>query len=254
MRVVAIIQARSGSTRLPGKVLADVHGKALLRRVIERVKAIRNVDGVVIATTDAPADHAIEEIAQREQVAVFRGSESDVLDRYYHAAVRNRADVIARVTADCPLLDPEVAARVIDHFLRGAFDYVSNVDPPTFPDGLDTEVFTMKALGESWREAHLNSDREHVTPFIRSRKDRFSQGNVENPANLSHLRWTVDEADDLEFIRQVYARMGKDLFGLDEVMNLLQREPALMAINHRHERNEGYKRSIANETAKGRAR
>src|SRR5690606_26644314 len=173
MSVVAIIQARAGSRRLPGKVLADLCGAPLLQRVVERAGRVPGVDRVAVATTDAPADAAVEELCSRLGIPCFRGSESDVLDRYYQAAGQWTADRILRITADCPLLDPEVAGLVVSAAMDNDCDYAANINPPTFPDGLDAEVMTRKALDQAWRDARLPSEREHVTLHIRNHPDRY---------------------------------------------------------------------------------
>jgi glutamate-1-semialdehyde aminotransferase/spore coat polysaccharide biosynthesis protein SpsF (cytidylyltransferase family) len=255
--IAAIVQARMGSSRLPGKTLADVAGRPMLARLVERARLIDGVDAVVIATTDRPADDAIVAFADAAGLPVHRGSEADVLDRVHGAAERFGVSVIVRVTPDCPLLDPAVAGRVLARFraAAGALDYVSNTQPPTFPDGQDTEVFSLAALATAWREARLGSEREHVTPFIWKQPHRFRLANVTHAEDLSHLRWTVDEAADLDFVRAVYARLGADRpFGLAEVLALLRREPALLEGNRSLTRNEGYAKSLRADRAAGDAR
>ena len=202
--VVAIIQARMGSSRLPGKSLAEIEGRPMLWHVIQRVKRARLVDRVVVATSTAPADDAIEKMCRENDVPCHRGSENDVLDRFYHAARAEKAAQVVRITADCPLIDPEVIDRVVRRFQRGDLDYASNAMVRSYPDGLDTEIFSFSALERAWHEASKTSEREHVTPYLRSEK--FRTANVENDSTslYQHYRWTVDEAEDLEFIRAVY--------------------------------------------------
>lgn len=247
-RRVAIIQARTGSTRLPGKVLADILGKPLLQRVIERVKAARTLDELVVATTTLASDDAIVELAQRLGVRSFRGSEEDVLDRFYRCGVKLLRlapdDVIVRVTADCPLLDPTLLDQAVREFETGGYDYVSNTLVPTYPDGLDVEVLSFHTLRVAWLEATLRSDREHVTPFIWRQPDRFRLGELRSAIDLSALRWTVDEPEDLEFVRRVYALIGQDVFPADDVVALLRRFPELSKLNARFTRNEGYAKSV----------
>jgi len=242
--IVAIIQARMGSTRLPGKVMAEIAGKPVLWHVVYRVRQAQQVDEVVVATTDKAADQAIIDFASAEGILVFRGSEEDVLDRYYQAAKWIGADVVVRITADCPLIDPQIIDRVIAHYLNGNFDCVSNTHPPTYPDGLDVEVFSFDALEKAWKEARRLSEREHVTPYIWKNLDKFRLSNVENTEDLSHLRWTVDEPQDLEFVRAVYNHLGRELFNMFDVLNLLKKHPELLEINSRIERNEGYRKSL----------
>ena len=255
-RVVAVIQARLGSTRLPGKTLADLGGRPMLAHVVERAAAIPGVDAVVLATTAHPRDDRLAAWARDASLPCVRGSEDDVLDRFHHALERHPADAVVRVTPDCPFLDPEVSGRVVAAWRReaGALDYASNVHPPTFPDGLDTEVISRAALAAAWREARLPSDREHVTPFVWRQPRRFPQAAVRGDRDLSHLRWTVDTAADLDFAREVQARLaptGRERFGMREVLALLAREPGLTELNAGQRRNEGYERSLADERAAG---
>lgn len=248
--VVAIIQARMGSTRLPGKVMADIAGYPMLWHVVDRLRKAQSIKQVVIATSDESTDNAIADFALRNTIECFRGSERDVLDRYYRAAERYKADVIVRITADCPLIDPQVVDKVVNAFLAGDYDYVSNTLRYTYPDGLDTEVFSFVALQQTWKEARVPTDREHVTPYIRT-SGQFRILNVENEVDLSilDLRWTVDSQADLEFVRGIYARLGlkQQHFGLADVLRLLNSEPHLMEINNGKIQNEGYYKSIATE-------
>ena len=255
-RVLAVIQARLGSTRLPGKTLADLGGRPMLAHVVERAAAIPGVDGVVVATTANPRDDRLAEWARQAGLDCVRGSEDDVLDRFHDALARHPCDAVVRVTPDCPFLDPEVSGLVVDAWLsaEGAVDYASNVEPPTFPDGLDTEVISSAALSAAWREARLPSDREHVTPFVRRDPRRFAQAAVRHDPDLSRLRWTVDTPADLDFARAVVARLapaGRERFGLREILALLEREPDLARLNAGQRRNEGYERSLAADGAAG---
>jgi spore coat polysaccharide biosynthesis protein SpsF (cytidylyltransferase family) len=222
-----------GSTRLPGKSLADLAGRPLLWHVLTRVLAARGVDRVVLATTTADRDGPLVPVAEALGVAVFRGSEDDVLDRYAGAAREHDAAVVVRITADNALADPEVIARTIDALGRAGAAYASNVEPRSFPKGLDVEVLTRDALEAAWREATDPSDREHVTPFIRRQPQRFPAANVSLPVDRSAWRWTVDEPADLDFVRRVYERLWRaerPVFGTSEVLALLEREPALVEL------------------------
>jgi len=245
-KVVAIIQARVGSTRLPSKILEKIEGKPMLWHVIERTKRARFVDEVVVATTDREEDSAVEEIAKVCGVGCFRGSEEDVLDRYYRAAEKFGADIVVRITADCPMMDPEVIDKAVRMFLDGDFDYVSNTMPPTFPDGLDVEVFSFEALRKAWAEARMASEREHVTPYIRNHPEIFRLGNLRSDVDLSYMRWTVDRIEDLMFVREVYKELyvEGEVFHMEDVLRLLERRPELMEINRHIERDEGYKKSL----------
>jgi len=249
-KIVAILQARMGSTRLLGKSLIDICGKPLVQRVIERVGYSKLIDDLVVATTEKHADDVIVELCRDLGAKYFRGSEDDVLDRYYCCAKRFNVEIVVRVTADDPFKDPVVIDKVIGALLEShGLDYVSNTIKPTFPDGLDIEVFTCKTLEKAWKEATRKSDREHVTPYIWRNPNIFKIRNIENNVDLSHLRWTLDTSRDLEFAREIYSRFSAcaNLFLMDDILNLLEREPWLANINAGVERNEGYKKSIAEE-------
>jgi spore coat polysaccharide biosynthesis protein SpsF len=251
LNAVAIVQARMGSSRLPGKVLADVGGRTMLERVVARARAARRLTRVVVATSVAPEDDRVQALCRRLGIDVFRGSALDVLDRFAGAASRFGADPIVRLTADCPLLDPGVVDAVVARYQDGGVDYAANINPPTFPDGLDTEVFSAEALARAARDAHRPSEREHVTLYIRSHPESFRIANVRGSRDLSGLRWTVDEPEDLEFVRAVYAALGDAEFGMEDVVRLLEERPGLGAVNARFERDEGLRRSLRSEEAAG---
>ncbi len=247
----AIVQARMGSSRLPGKVLAPLEGgrggtvKPVLERVVERLQRVKGLDTVIVATSDSVADEAVAVHCARLGVSCFRGSESDVLDRFHGAAREAGAEVLVRITADCPLLDPEVVERVLREFLEGAdVDYASNINPPTYPDGLDCEVFSFEALQRAWSEARLRSEREHVTLYIRQHPELFRMRNVRHDRDLSAMRWVVDEQADLDFVRSVFAHFGDAAFGLDDVLGFLDTRPELSGINAAFTRDEGLKKSL----------
>lgn len=250
-RVVAIVQARMRSSRLPGKVLMDIADQPMIARVLHRVRAIRGVDAVVLATGAHEANQPLVEAGRVAGVSVFAGDEDDVLDRYYRAAQEHAADVVMRITADCPLLDPEVSGRVLTRYLAGDVDMASNVYPPTFPDGLDTWVFSATALERAWCEARLRSEREHVTPYIAKHADLFRLANVASPVDLSAHRWTVDEPVDLTFVRRVYGALdrGDGMFTMAEVLDLLAREPELRGLNKGIGRDEGYAKSLREDAS-----
>lgn len=244
MTTVAIIQARMGSRRLPGKVMMNVAGKPLLQHVIDRVRAVEGLDRIVLATSIAEIDRPVYQCGKVSGVDVFAGSEDDVLDRYYQAARLFHADVVMRVTGDCPLLDPKVSGSVLSRFDQGDVDYVSNVHPPTFPDGLDTEVFSMQSLETAWRTARKPAEREHVTAYLWDHPERFKLANVETSPDLSSLRWTVDEPLDLELIRAVYQRLPSGDYDHSVVLSILRMNPGLSNINGSIVRNQGYSRSV----------
>ncbi|HEY7060820.1 MAG TPA: aminotransferase class III-fold pyridoxal phosphate-dependent enzyme [Chloroflexota bacterium] len=253
-RVVAIVQARMGSTRLPGKVLAEIAGRPMLCHVVRRVERAATIDRVVLATSSAPADDAVAAFCDQEGIACFRGSEADVLDRYYQAAREAEAEVVVRVTADCPLIDPAVIDRVVGALLAGDCDYATNTLRYTYPDGLDVEAFTFAALARAWEESSKLSEREHVTPYLRL-SGRFRVRGVERDgAPLSGQRWTVDEPSDLAFVRDVYAALGNTGdFGLEDVMALLAREPGLGDREGPAVANEGYYRTLYAQAVAGAA-
>ena len=234
MRRVAVIQARMGSTRLPGKVLQDLGGETVLARTLRRVSRSALLDEVVIATTAEPADEQVVEEGNRLGAPVFRGSEHDVLDRYYRAAAARGADVVVRVTSDCPLIEPEVVDKVIAAFSSGDFDYASNSLQRTYPRGLDVEVMTFDALARAWRKAEAAYQRTHVTPYLYQNPDSFRLLSVTAGEGLdfSHYRWTVDTPQDLELVRRLYAGLGnRGDFHWTEVLELLRRSPELSEIN-----------------------
>lgn len=249
--IICILQARTGSTRLPRKVLTDLLGKPMIERQIERLRRCRTIDGIVLATTDRSEDRPLLELAERLGLVAFAGSLHDVLDRYTQAARRHGAATVVRVTGDCPLLDPAIVDATVSLFLSGGLDYAST--GAMFPDGLDTEAFSAAALETAWREARLASEREHVTPFIWKRPERFRIAALPAERDLSAKRWTVDEPRDLEFVRAVYERLGRDgaPFGMAEVLALLEREPGLESLNTGIVRNAGYLKSLAEDAATG---
>jgi spore coat polysaccharide biosynthesis protein SpsF len=240
MVLAVVIQARLGSTRLPGKVLADVAGHPLLHHVVNRASAIEGIDELVVAIPDSSRDDDLAKEAARLGVRVVRGSEMDVLDRYVRAIEAVNADVVIRVTADCPLLSPTISSRVVEVFRTPTehYDYASNTLERTYPRGLDTEVISADALRVAGREAQSEAEREHVTPFIWRRPSRFSLGSESATVDLSAERWTVDTEEDLEFVRAVYAQFGGQDFDHLDVMDLLHRKPDLRALNAAVEQKE----------------
>lgn len=222
-----------GSTRLPGKVLADICGESMLARTVRRAARSRTLDTVVVATTVKPPDDRVVEEAGRLGVACIRGSEDDVLDRYVQAARLVEADIVVRITADCPLIDPEVIDSAVQAFIQAPPpDYCSNTLRRTYPRGLDTEVIARPALERAWREAREPHQREHVTPYFYEHPDLFRLRSVEAESDFSALRWTVDTEEDLAFVRAVYESfLPSRHFGWRDVLGLLDRKPELMLIN-----------------------
>ncbi len=232
LRVIGIIQARMSSTRLPGKVLMTPAGQPMLVRVVRRTSQARRLDRVVLATTTSHEDDTIVKLSGASGWSTFRGSEEDVLDRYYEAAREYQADGIARITSDCPLIDPGIIDEIVRRFLRGQWDYVSNtLEPRSFPRGLDVEVFSFDALERAWREDTNPAWREHVTPYIYRHPELFRLHGVTNDTDYSHMRWTVDAPEDLEFVRKIYDHFGHDRFRWKEVIDLLEQHPEWLEIN-----------------------
>ncbi len=245
MDVTAIIQARMTSSRLPGKIVKQVGGRPLLALMIERVRQARRIARVIIATTTNREDDVVAALGAELGVPVFRGSERHVLERFSQAAVRYSGEIIMRLTGDCPLIDPDLLDELVAFFGRGEYDYASNCLEPTLPDGLDAEIFTRRALLEAYEEARLPSEIEHVTAFINQRPDRYRLGSWRHGRDLSGLRWTVDEAEDFEFVRQVLEMLpdGRN-FRMQDVLTLLAERPELLAINSGFQRNEGLMKSL----------
>jgi spore coat polysaccharide biosynthesis protein SpsF len=232
--VVAIIQARMGSTRLPGKALTMIKGKAMLDHVLRRVRNARSIDAIAVATTIARQDDAIVDFCRERNCVVFRGSETDVLDRYRMAAQEAHAGVIVRITSDCPLMDPAAIDATTSAYFAGAtnLDYASNtLEPRTFPRGLDVEVMSRTALERAWTEDKDPASREHVTPYMYRHPEIFSLRRVENDRDLHRLRWTVDTPADLAFVEEVYKSFDSEDFGQSEVVALLERRPEIALIN-----------------------
>jgi spore coat polysaccharide biosynthesis protein SpsF len=250
MNVVVIIQARMGSTRLPGKVLMPLMGKPSIQHVIERAKLIPDISKVVIATSKLPKDDQLVEVCESIDVSVFRGSENDVLNRYYQAALFYKASVVVRITGDCPLIDPIESGKVVRKLLNGGADYVSNVFPPKLPDGLDTEAFTIDTLKKTWKNATKKADREHVSRYIRSNPKKFKIESISYEVDFGIYRLTLDEMDDYELLKKVFDILEKNnQFGyLNEVVSILKKNPDLMSINSKYKRNEGLHTSLRKDS------
>jgi spore coat polysaccharide biosynthesis protein SpsF len=235
MNIIAIIQARMGSTRLPGKVLKKILGKPVILWDLDRISLSKLINEIVVAIPYGKENDVIVDVIREYncKIKITRGNENDVLDRYYQAAVQTNADVVVRITSDCPLIDPVVIDQVIRQFLENDCDYCSNSLIKTFPRGLDTEVFSFKALEKAWNFAKKDYEREHVTPYITENPERFKLLNVANDIDLSYLRWTLDTKEDFEFINAVYKKLypKKQLFLMDDILKLLSSEPELIEIN-----------------------
>ncbi|MGO4374511.1 NTP transferase domain-containing protein [Paenibacillus sp. MCAF20] len=233
MRTVAIVQARLGSTRLPSKVLMPLMDKTVLEHVVDRLRKVPLIDEVVIATTIKPSDDAIITEAERIEAAWYRGSEENVLSRYYEAAKQYNADIVIRITSDCPVIDPEVTNETIRFFMDRKVDYASNTIERTFPRGLDTEVFTMEGLELAYQEAHSADHFEHVTPYFYQNPSRFKLAYYTGDADYSHYRWTLDTEEDYRHLTEIYNHLytAGDTFHWSEAIKLMKRYPALVDIN-----------------------
>jgi len=242
---VAIIQARMRSSRLPGKVLKEAAGYPLLWHLIYRLKKAETLDDIVLATSQLEEDRILLQKAEEWGVKAFAGSAEDLLDRYYRAALEFGAEVVVRITADCPLIDPRIVDQVVNEFIK-LKDYAAVGTDETFPDGLDTSVISFAALKKAWREAKLPSEREHVGPYISGHPELFRTKRLSCTEDLGHLRWTVDEKADLELVRQIFDRLFQDggMFYTEDILELLRQEPHLNLINSHIARNEGYQKSL----------
>jgi spore coat polysaccharide biosynthesis protein SpsF (cytidylyltransferase family) len=246
MSVIAIVQARMGSTRLPGKVLLNLEDRTVLEHVVGRVRSSEHIDDVVVATTIAKDDLRIVELCAYLGISVYCGSENDVLDRYYQAAKLFKADNIVRITSDCPVIDARIIDEVISLHLKKNADYTSNTLKETYPDGQDVEVFTFASLKTAWTDANLASEREHVTPYLRNNPDIFKHASLEYKEDLSKKRWTLDNAEDLDFLRVVYKYLynKNQFFGMADILKLIDEKPDIEKINQHIIRNEGYLKSL----------
>lgn len=228
-----------GSTRLPNKVMKQVGGSPMIELLLRRLARSAEIDEIVVATSENDRDFPLVEFVRALGFRCIQGSESDVLDRYYQAAVQTEAEVVVRITGDCPLIDPALVDRTIQSFRLDGVDYLSNTSPPSYPDGLDTEVFTMNALERAWRETGESFDREHVTPYLR-RPGLFRQGSISHDEDLSALRWTVDEQADFDVVNGVFAHFAPDVdFTWKQVLELQRAQPNMFTANQRLIRNEG---------------
>ena len=246
MKADAIIQARFGATRLPGKVLLKVLDKTILEYVIERVKRAETIEKVIVATTTKKDDSKVAGLAEGLGVGLFRGSEDDVLDRFYHAAKACNMKHIVRITADCPLIDPEVIDMVVNRYFDSEADYCANAVARTFPDGEDVEVFSFSALKDAWESARLPSEREHVTPYLRNNPNRFKLVDLIQDRDLSEKRWSLDRQEDFLFIKTVLEELyplNPD-FRMEDVLHFLELNPDVEKINRHIVNNEGYQKSL----------
>jgi spore coat polysaccharide biosynthesis protein SpsF len=244
--VLGILQVRLSSTRLPGKVLKEIMGYPMLVLQIERLRRVSLFDKLIVATSTDPSDNPLAEFCRNIKIECFRGDLSNVLARFYNAASQYEADTIVRLTGDCPLTDPAVIDGGIKYFQQNDFDYISNTLERTCPIGLDFEVFIYSALKTAYNEAELPSEKEHVTSYIYNHPGIFKIGQYKNNIDLSHLRWTVDEPSDFEFVRQVYEALYpiKPDFTTNDILLLLEKRPELNKINAGIDHSKGYNNSL----------
>ncbi len=233
MKIVCIVQARVGSTRLPGKVLKTICGKTVLAHDISRLRKVKNIDEIIVATTILEKDDAIVKECEKVKVRYFRGSEEDVLSRYYYAAKEAGADVIVRITSDCPLIDIEVTEKTIEFYLNNSYEYVSNTYERSFPRGFDTEVFSFKLLEKAFKEAKEEIYREHVTTYFWKNPEIFSIGCYKNDVDYSNYRLTLDTKEDFELIKIIYNKLyyKNKYFGFKDILKLFENNHELYSIN-----------------------
>ncbi|MBV9573045.1 MAG: glycosyltransferase family protein [Acidobacteriales bacterium] len=233
IKTVAIIQARMGSTRLPGKVLMDIAGEPMLARAVKRTRRARSLASVMVATTDLSEDDAIAALCSERGWACFRGSEADVLDRYYQAALKFDAQAVVRITSDCPLTDPGLIDKHVELLASnwGKLDFVTNMMRPTFPLGLAVEAMPFEVLETMKRLSQTAELKEHVTTLAYVEPDRFRIGQIVNSVDLSHLRWTVDTAEDIEVVRRIFQEFGRDGFSWEEALSVMNEHPDWAEIN-----------------------
>jgi spore coat polysaccharide biosynthesis protein SpsF len=250
MTTVAIIQARMGSSRLPGKVLRPLLGKPMLAHIVDRVRAACGIDKVIVATSDKRIDQTIVDFCVNEQIDCYAGDEIDVLDRFYHAAAAQQAERVLRITADCPLADPGLIAQLIEFFAAGELDYAAVatgagavfMNGGRYPDGYDAECMRMSALKRAWEESSMATDREHVTPYLWRQPEVFTQAKLESEQDYSSLRLTVDNEEDFELIRKIYEALysTERHFLLADVIRFLGEHPDTLLLNQQHIGHEGY--------------
>jgi spore coat polysaccharide biosynthesis protein SpsF len=258
-----IIQARMGSSRLPGKVLLKINKKPMLHYVLKQTKSAKHVDDFIIATSTNSDDEPIVEYCKENNIKYFRGSEENVLDRYYQCAKKYNLDTIIRITSDCPLIDPNVIDLIFSKFENNSFDYVSNNIEKTqgkwfdsecnFPQGMTVEICKFHALEKAWNEAKKPSEYEHVFPYVQFHPELFKISNIVNSTNLSNIRCTVDRIDDLNFIKEIINRFSenKNFLNIEDIVKIVDQEPELLKINSHIPFDEGIKKSYSKDKKLG---
>ena len=242
--VGCIIQARMGSSRLPGKVLEKIYeDKTVLDCLIEQLSHSKLITNIVVATSEKELDDPIEKLVQKKGINCFRGSELDVLDRYYQCAKIYSIPIILRIPADKPLIDPYFVDKIIEEFLKNDFDYISTFNPPSFPRGSEVEIFTFDSLENAWNNASLPSEREHVTPYLYT-SEKFRISNYSNKEDVSHMRYAIDRYEDLILVKKIFQKIKKNPILMKDILQLLKDEPSLLEINKNVDHDEGYRKSL----------
>jgi len=254
-KIGAIIQARMGSARLPGKVLMPLVGKPVVQHVVERLTRSKTIDKIIVATSTNEIDDILAKFLKTNGISFFRGDEDDVLDRFYQCAKKFKLDVIIRITSDCPFVDAQLVDEIVNYFLthKGKLDYTANVNPPTYPDGLDVEVFSFAALEKSWKEAKLQYQREHVTSFIRDNPQIFKNVNITYKRDLSNVRLTLDTAEDFIVVSNIYNSLysKNPKFNWLDVINLIEANPEILNPTKHIKRDEKYWQQRAEQLKNG---
>jgi spore coat polysaccharide biosynthesis protein SpsF (cytidylyltransferase family) len=252
MEIIAILQARCTSTRLPNKVLKPILNKPMIQWQVERLKQSKKIDRLIVATSKENSDLPLVKLCDDLSIPVFQGSLNNVLERFYNIAVDLEPKLIVRLTGDCPLIDPNIVDQVIDYMKLGNFDYVSNSMEPTYPDGLDVEVFSFDTLKYVYANAKRLSEKEHVTLYIANNSNEFKIGVYKNPIDLSHHRWTVDDPRDFKLVTSIFEGLGHldgDFF-MNDILKFLEENPELYGLNNKTKRNEGLLKSLDSESLK----
>jgi len=240
-----------GSSRLPSKVLLPLVGHPMLWHIVQRLRKVKSVSEVVVATTDKEQDNAIVAFCETEGIQCFRGSEADVLDRFYRAAKQAKADHIIRITGDCPMVDTSIVKRLVDNYLNGDYDHFSvaagagaarAVSMGRYPDGLDAEILPFHVIEQAWKESSSTAEREHVTPFIWQQPERYRIGRLYSEVDLGSYRFVVDNKEDFELVEWIYNSLYKknNFFGLQEVLRLIASDPERISVNQLFVGREGY--------------
>ncbi len=245
MTLGCIIQARMGSSRLPGKVMMNIEDdKPVLYFVINQLQHCTSFDKIIVATTVLPEDDIIFEYCSLLGIDCFRGSSQNVLDRYYQCATKFSLSTIVRIPSDKPLIDPTIVDDVVEKFKANSYDYITNFLPSTVPSGTEVEIFSFQALKTAWENAELPSEKEHVTPYIYNHREKFKVFNVSYHKDLSHFRWAVDRNEDIILVRNIVANISKRPILTEDIIDLFNRQPKLLDINKNVISNEGILKSL----------